>query len=161
MTQPYNSRLFSVKYHTISRNINNPQIMSSSIGEDTLVNINNPEYISSTQFYTVNKSLLITKLDINNITYSNIFEFDFANKKVNKNEINILANNLLIVKTSGIEEINFLRNITLAESCLGFSEDTKIKNKSKYGLFFNEKGKFFITLSEELCHTNLLVVNVL
>tara|TARA_Y100000389_G_C17424270_1_gene498585 strand:- start:94 stop:579 length:486 start_codon:yes stop_codon:yes gene_type:complete len=161
MTQPYSSRLFSVKYHTISRNINKPQIMSASIQNNQLVLINNPEYISSTQFYTVNKSLLITKLDINNITYSSIFEFDFTNKNNNKTEVNILQNNLLIVKTTDIEEINFLRNIILAESCLGFSEDTKIKNKSKYGLFFNEKGKFFITLSEELCHTNLLVVNVL
>lgn len=162
MTQPYNPRLFSAKYHSIGRSKSAPSLQASSMDNtmsNPLMRVRNIDYIYTTPFYKIHENLLITKIDISKLTYNRVFQFDFKNNQLRKTEIDISKNDVLIVKTD--HEINFLRNIVLAESCLGFSENTKIQGDSKYGLYFKQKGTYFITLSEELCRSNLLVINVL
>ena len=103
-------------------------------------------------------------LDIDNFKIQNVFMFNF--KKLNKkiNEITINSSNLLIINTDNSKnnsEINFLPSIYSAQRCEGFNENSKIKGREKYGLFFMEKGTFFLTLSEKKCFNNLLIINVL
>lgn len=147
------------KLSTIIHNLNYDSLNSEYFTQNNYLKKTND---TNLQFYKVNKDLSLYKLNLQNISFNNISEFDFSQKNPNETKItlNISKKNLLVI-TTNYEELNFLRNIYSASRCIGFSDETKVQNNKKYGFYFQSKGTYFITLSKEKCKDNLLIINVL
>ena len=167
MTTPTTYKKYSTIYHSIDYNTDENQqnlLLKLSKSQPVLKSTNNKEYIKTIQFYKINNKLDIFLLDITKFKIENVFIFNFKNYKNKQNEITINSKDLLIIDTDNTtndSEINFLQNIYFAQRCEGFNDNSKIKGKEKYGLFFIEKGTYFLTLSEKKCFNNLLIINVL